>query len=419
MNITVNPSDLSLSLAAPGSKSVMQRALAAASLSAGTSVLRAPARCADCEAAASVAAALGAEVTDNGTEVRVRGFAHAGAPMVDCGESGLAVRMFSPVAALREGETVLNGHRTLTGRPLGPIAGPLKALGAECDTNGGYVPVRVKGALSGGFAEVDGSSSSQFLTGLLTALPAARRDSELRVLGLKSAPYVDLTVATLARFGIRIENRGYETFLIPGGQAFHPADFAVEGDWSGAAFPLVAGATLARDGLSVTGLDPSSAQADRAILEALSAAGAAVEISGTTVTCRPGALKGFEFDATNCPDLFPPLAALASYCATPSTFFGAARLAHKESDRALAIAREFAELGIRVDVDGDKMTVHPGRALSGTADSRGDHRMAMAEALLAAGGTGPVRILGASCVAKSWPSFFEDMAAVGLRISRH
>jgi 3-phosphoshikimate 1-carboxyvinyltransferase len=414
---------------APASKSSMQRATACALLAprgaggaAEASILRSPSRSADCLAALGVAEAMGAEIEDRGDSFSILGIGRpraasgpGGVLSLSCGESGLCLRMFSPIAALFEAQVELAAEGTLRRRPVGMIAGPLRELGASCDTAAGFPPVLVRGPLRGGRARIDGSESSQFLTGLLVALPLTEGDSELDVVELASRGYVDLTMDTMRAFGVEVErDAAYRRFRIEGGQAYRPADFTVEGDWSGAAFLLVAGAIAARERpVKVEGLDARSHQPDRAILDALAAAGAELETGGAAlgpVSVRRRALSAFSFDATDCPDLFPPLACLALACEGESRIKGVGRLRGKESDRSAALSQELGRLGARIAIDGDEMLVRGGELHPGTLDSRGDHRIAMAAAVCAFLAGGAVAIEGAECVAKSWPSFYEDLA---------
>jgi 3-phosphoshikimate 1-carboxyvinyltransferase len=325
------------------------------------------------------------------------------------------MRMFSPIAALYAGETELRAEGSLRSRRVDMVAPPLAALGARCETGpSGLPPVRVGGVLRGGLAKVDGRESSQLLTGLLVALPLAARDSVLEVDRLASRGYVDLTLDTMHAFGVQAErDPDYSLFRIPGSQSYRPADFTVEGDWSGAAFLLVAGALAARgEALAVEGLITSSSQPDRAILEALRLAGAVVDVSAACIRIRRNKLESFEFDASDCPDLFPPLVALAAACEGTTVLRGARRLAGKESDRAAALSEEFGALGAKVEVEGDEMRVRGSGLAGGRVDSRGDHRIAMAAAIASLASSAPVEIDGAECVAKSWPSFYEDLASV-------
>jgi 3-phosphoshikimate 1-carboxyvinyltransferase len=419
---------------APASKSSMQRAVACALLAssrdgdgaAGASAIRSPSRSADCLAALGVAEGLGAEIEDRGDYFSMRGIGargmragEGGMLSLSCGESGLCMRMFSPIAALFEGQVELAAEGSLRRRPVGMIADPLRELGASCDTASGLPPVLVKGPMRGGRAKVDGRESSQLLTGLLVALPLAARDSELEVEGLASRGYVDLTIDTMRAFGVRVErDLAYRRFAIPGRQAYRPADFTVEGDWSGAAFLLVAGAIAAKGRpVEVEGLDARSRQPDRAILGALRDAGADVataraEGSDGSVSVSKRALSAFSFDATDCPDLFPPLACLALACEGESRIKGALRLRGKESDRAAALSEELGRLGARISIEGDEMVLRGGPLHPGTVGSRGDHRIAMAAAVCSLLAGGPVAIEDSECVAKSWPSFYEDLEKV-------
>jgi 3-phosphoshikimate 1-carboxyvinyltransferase len=410
---------------APASKSSMQRAVACALLAEGESTLRSPSRSADCLAALGVAHALGGAIEDRGDAIVIVGLPSSAmretsSRALSCGESGLCIRMFSPIAALFAGEAELSAEGSLRKRPVGMIAPPLMELGAGCWTDAGLPPVRVRGPLRGGRARVDGRTSSQLLTGLLVALPLAESDSELEVEGLASRGYVDLTLDTMRAFGVEAARDGeYRRFRVPGSRRYRATDFLVEGDWSGAAFLLVAGALAARgEGLDVEGLDARSSQPDRAILEALRAAGAVVDSNNGNITVRRDRLAAFDFDATDCPDLFPPLVALAAACRGETRLRGALRLREKESDRASALCEEFGALGASVTVNGDLMTLRGcdlnsgGRLAGSTIDSRGDHRIAMAAAIASLAASAPIDIEGAECVAKSWPTFFEDLAAV-------
>ena len=404
---------------APASKSSMQRAVACAFLASGESVLRSPSRSADCVAALGVARELGASIEDRGDTFSIRGIgftagADAGSVSrfrkLNCGESGLCMRMFSPIAALFAGECELGAEGSLRKRPVGMIAPPLIELGVACETAAGLPPVRVRGPLRGGRAKVDGRGSSQLLTGLLIALPMAELDSVLEVQALASRGYVDLTLATMRAFGVVAErDAAYGCFMVPGRQRYAAADFTVEGDWSGAAFLLVAGAIAARVApLKIPGLDVRSRQPDRAVLDALCSAGAVVETGIDCVSVRRDTLIAFDFDATDCPDLFPPLVALAAACEGVTRIRGALRLKGKESDRAAALSEEFGKLGAIVEVEGDIMTVRgSGKLRGGKVDSRSDHRIAMATAIASLVSKAPVEILGCECVEKSWPTFFD------------
>ncbi len=416
--VIVGPGPLGGTVAAPPSKSLFQRAVAAASLAQGTSFIEAAGPlCADARASLRAARALGARVREEPGGVRITGRARPGSEWVDCGESGLALRMFASLAALEAGPVTLTGSGSLLSRPVHMLPPALEPLGASCETRGGYPPVRVKGPLRGGRIEVDGSLTSQVLTGLLLALPLCREDSEVRALGLRSKGYVEATLRVMEDFGAGVEadlDRGL--FIVPGGQAYSPREYTVEGDWSGASFLLAAGALAGP--VTVTGLDLESPQPDRAILEALGLAGAEVRVSHEAVTAGPGKPRAFSFDTSGCPDLFPPLAVLATACPGESRISGVRRLRHKESDRAAALADLLSRLGGNVRIEGDEMVI-PGKTLQGgTVDTHSDHRIAMAAAVAALAAAGPVRIARASCVSKSYPAFFRDLASLGAHVEK-
>lgn len=411
MKKSVRPSKIEGSIAAPASKSMVQRAFAAALLAQEPTRIRDVTFSSDAKAALRVIRALGAQTDIRGRAVSIRGGLNPSGELLDCGESGLSLRMFSAVAALWHDEITLSGSGSLLTRPVSMIEKPLRQLGASVTTRSGCPPLTVKGPLKGGEAEVDGSISSQFLTGLLIALPTAAGDSCLHVENLKSTPYIDMTLALLKAGGVAVQHSDYKTFSIRGSQTYRIGEYRVEGDWSGASFLLVAGAIGGR--VTVTGLDLSSPQADRAILAALEAAGADVSYSAGSVTIEKKELKGFVFEATDCPDLFPPLVALACNCPGTTTLKGVNRLRFKESDRAAVLEKEFTALGAKIETAGDLMKIEGTKLTGGVVDSHNDHRIAMAAALAALNAQGEITIAGCEAVAKSYPDFFADFTRIG------
>lgn len=429
MQKIINPSIINGSLPAPASKSMMQRAIAAAILANGTSVLRNYTPCNDSDSALRIARDLGCEVLINGTDVTIKSLAglqsdssfvrspfifNTENTLINCGESGLGIRMFTPVAALSDHEMILTGEGSLKKRPVSMLEGPLHQLGARIETNNGFVPIKVTGPLKGGNASVDGSLSSQMLTGLLIALPCASEDSVLIVNNLTSKPYIEMTLQVMRSFGVEALHVNYKTFTIKGNQRYHAADFSVEGDWSGAALLLVGGAL--GGSVTVKNLKVESLQADVAVLQALQAAGAKVTTSENSVTVKKSALNAFDFDATDCPDLFPPLVALASHCAGNSTIKGVSRLKHKESDRATVLKNEFARIGTEILLQGDMMIIKGGTLKGGRMHSNNDHRIAMAGAVAGIAAHQTVEIENAESVAKSYPGFYEDLESIGANI---
>ncbi len=327
-----------------------------------------------------------------------------GDTVLDVGESALAARIFACIATLDGRSMTITGRGTLLMRPMN--MGPLRDFGI--DVSGDLVPLTVRGPLRGGRVDVDGSSGSQLITGLLMALPLAAEDSILRIKNPVSISYIQMTLDVLAHFGIAIERTDHD-FFIRGKQKYLPRDYAVEGDWSGASCMLVAGA-FSRSGVTVNGLSLVSHQADIAILDALKAAGAEVAADKNQVTVRRGAydLRAFEFDATQCPDLFPALVALAAACDGESVLTGASRLHDKESSRAEVLAQEYEKLGIRIDMQGNIMKVMGGIPQGSEVSSHGDHRIAMSLAISRLRATEKIIIDDTACVSKSYSEFWKD-----------
>ncbi len=415
MKATIYPSKLSGAARAPASKSHFIRAVAAAMLAQGTSRIYFPATCGDARAILGIAGEMGATVKSGPDHLEVIGNPKfTGQKYFDCGESGLTARLMIAIGSLFSDEVIITGSGTLPRRQLGDIAKPLQQLGAKCISNGLKLPVTLFGPIKGGTVVVDGSESSQFVSGLLMALPLLNANSELVVKNLKSRPYIDLTLETLSKFGIEIQNCDYKNFIIKGNQSYRPTTIHVEGDWSSGAFLLVAGAISGSIG--VEGLDTSSKQADKAILTALEMAGAKVILQDSMLSVNTTNLKSFNFDATHCPDLFPPLAVLAANCKGVSVIKGVNRLKHKESNRAAALVEELGKLDMKIKIIEDDMIITGGPISGGNISSRQDHRIAMAGAIAALKANGKVTIDQAECVSKSWPGFFMDMESLGAKV---
>lgn len=411
MEKTIYPASVSGAVKAPASKSFAQRAVAAALLADGISVLRNMDLCNDTEAAVGVARCLGAEVAAECDTYTIKGGLDPLGSVLDIGESGLATRLFTPIAALCGTPMTITGHGSILSRLVEMMERPLRGLGAKVETSSGFLPVTVCGPLKGGEVEVDGSMSSQFISGLLFALPVAEKDSVLRVNKLNSIPYIDMTLAVIRDFGVEIVNNAHSEFRIKGGQKYMPTDYNVEGDWSGASCLLVAGAVAGE--VTVRNLNKDSLQADIAILDALRMAGANVAADGNDCTVKRGRLSAFEFDATHCPDLFPALAVLAANCEGVSVIKGTNRLANKESDRTKTVAEVLGRLGIGADISRDDLMIITGGPLSGgEITSHNDHRIAMAGAVAALTASGPVTIAGADAVNKSYPQFWDDLSRI-------
>lgn len=415
MQVVISPSRVEGIIQAAASKSAMQRACAAALVKGGATVIRNPGISNDDKAALHIIQQLGAVVADNGDHILIQ--SNGVKPVSDaihCGESGLSIRMFTPIAALSNQPITITGDGSLQKRPMDFFNEILPQLGVKIISSEGKVPLHVTGPLRPSNITIDGSLSSQYLTGLLFAYAAAGAQNVfITVENLASKPYVDLTMGFLKSFGLKVPaNNHYQSFYFNDAQKKTHADlieYSVEGDWSGAAFLLVAGAI---DGaVTVNGLDVASTQADKEILQALKQAGAILQIESDTITVRQTALQGFHFNATDCPDLFPPLVALACCCKGRSTIEGVNRLAHKESNRALTLQQEFGKMGVTIELKDDLMLIEGGSKLSGaTVHSHHDHRIAMACAVAALVADGDTTIEVAEAVNKSYPQFWEHLA---------
>ena len=434
MRATVYPNTLRGEQVAPASKSSMQRACAAALLHPGTTSILNPGHSNDDLAAIYVIQKLGAIVkTEDRSNEKINavsiivhsdGVKPIGASM-NCGESGLGIRMFTPIAALSEQSITIEGKGSLLKRPMHFFDNIFPKLGIDIQSQSGYLPITIKGPLKPANIEVDGSLSSQFLTGLLMAYAATdQTNAVIEVQDLKSKPYIDLTLSVLNAFGWNVQHQDYKRFEF----LAHPPlakhiDYTVEGDWSGAAFLLVAGAIAGP--ITVKGLQLDSTQADKAVLQALKATGASIDIQDHTIQIGPAKdsagmqipFNAFEFDATDCPDLFPPLVALAAVCKGVTILHGVSRLAHKESDRGLTLQTEFAKLGIQIELNRDRMLVHGGTGIKGAeVFSQHDHRIAMACGIAALCADGPITITDAEAVNKSYTDFFKHLQHLGAKV---
>ncbi len=421
--IIIQPSAVSGTIVAPASKSSMQRACAAALVRKGESIIRNPGISNDDKAALNMIKALGATVNeqeDGSLQIISEGIKPV-ANEVNCGESGLGIRMFTPLIALSEREITINGEGSLVTRPMDFFDEVLPKLDVQITSNGGKLPIKLQGPLQPKNISIDGSLSSQFLTGLLLAYSATDANGvTIYVDDLKSRPYIDLTLKVMEAFQLDLPlNHNYESFEFidaPAALTNTYIDYTVEGDWSGGAFLLVAGALAGN--ITVKGLDIASTQADKAILQALMDCGCKLSIQADQIEIGPASLKAFQFNATDCPDLFPPLVALASYCEGTTVIEGVHRLTHKESNRALTLQDEFGKMGITIELQDNLMIIYGGKGAKGAAvHSRHDHRIAMACAVAALKAEGNMIIEEANAVGKSYPDFYEHMKSLGTTVA--
>lgn len=439
----------------PASKSYAQRAVIASALADGTSTLRGYSPCDDSENSLAVAKALGAKVSgtvepDGSTTLSVEGIgATVGCLQqgtLDVGESGLLTRLMIPVASqLYSAGARIEGHGTLLRRPLQGAAVAMKALGAKlscnrtssadgsalCNPQDLLIPVDVQGPLNAGKAVIDGSKSSQLVSGALMALPLLAKHSSISVQNPTSIPYIYMTMDILRKFGIKVRSEMYggralldedwskctEILLkVKENQQYKPADMDIEGDWSAATVFLATGAVFGK--VALTGLDTTSLQADLTMMDILMEAGASLsqmdEPKGVISASR-APLRAIKADLTNSPDLFPVVAVFCAFCQGQSQLKGVHRLLHKESNRADAILQMLAQAGVRAQVKGDDLLVW-GESLEsrimnshklhgGSYTSHHDHRMVMALRLAGLGADAPIEIDDTACVAKSYPQF--------------
>ena len=395
MNIVITPSPLSGAVRVPASKSAAHRLLIGAALADGPTRVAIGGTNRDIEATAACLRALGADIAAADGALSVSPIADIPAEAVlDCGESGSTLRFLLPVVAALGAKARFIGRGRLPQRPNAPLVSALRAHGAVID--GDLLPMTVSGPLAGGRWSLPGDVSSQYVTGLLFALPLLQGDSEIQLTTpLASAAYVDMTLQALSQFGIAVEATEVG-WRVPGGQRYRsPGGAAVEGDWSAAAFWLAANALGAR--IDVEGLNPDSVQGDRAVTSLL----------GRTA-----------IDATHVPDLVPALAVAAANQPTRTVITGAARLRLKESDRLRSVADMLGALGHGATVTPDGLIIdggipEPCPAPIRTVDGANDHRIVMAAAVAAAHADRPVRVTGAQAVEKSYPDFFRDFEALG------
>lgn len=414
MNLRITPTQLKGSITPPPSKSQAHRLIIAAALAEGESVISNVALSQDIRATLACMEALGAGTGMAGDDTLAvtgvgggrapcaGGTDGGGLPLLDCGESGSTLRFLIPIALALAGGGIFTGRGRLLARPQKPYADLFAEKGLRFVQEEGAITAC--GVLKPGVYELPGDVSSQFITGLLYALPLLEGDSEIRVTtGLESAGYVAMTLDALEQFGVTVDNDGWRTFRIPGNQTYRPRSLAVEADWSQAGF-WYAAAGIGNQ-VAVTGMNEGSVQGDRALVE----------------------YRDFFFSApparrytsvAQVPDLVPPLAVWAALTGGTTVLHSAGRLRMKESDRLATVTEVLRALGARVEEGPDSLTIEGRPSLSGgvSVSAHNDHRIAMMAAVAATRCERPVVIRGAECVAKSYPNFWEDYRFLGGQI---
>lgn len=404
-------------LAAPPSKSMAHRAVLCAALADGESRLTGLAHSQDIDATLAAAAALGAQVEAGEGWARIAGAAPLQAPAapVDCCESGSTLRFLIPLAALTGRPVAFTGRGRLMQRPQSVYQELFASQGLRFEQEGDTLTVA--GPLRPGCFSLAGDVSSQFISGLLFALPLLDGDSRLRLKPpVESRSYIEMTRAAQSRFGVASAWLDEYTLAVPGGQAYRPRDMAIEGDWSQAAFPAALG-VLAGD-VTVTGLEPGTLQGDAVILDILRRCGGRAEAVPGGVRFQKSALHGTKIDLADCPDLGPILMALGLLCEGETVIANAGRLRLKESDRIAAMEQELRKLGGQIESDGGTVTIRRSvlHAPAGPLWGHNDHRVVMSLTVLAAAAGLPVQIDGAEAVAKSWPGFFAAVRQLGVEV---
>lgn len=394
----------------PSSKSDSQRAILSAALSSGITELIGIGVSNDELIMLENIQHLGAVIESAAGDVTtIKGIDVFPASMsLNVGESGLGMRLMTSICAAHSGSFMIEGKGSLMLRPQTFFEDHFPLLGATAASSEGKLPLKIVGPMTGGEIEVDGSMSSQFLSGLLMALPLIENTTVLNVKDLKSIPYVEMTLSTLGFFGIEIDHTDFEQFVIKGGQKYQCYAYEIERDWSSASYWLIAAAL--DHSVIIQGLSLGSLQADVALLDVLNAAGCMISLDEDLLLIDGDNRVPFDFDATHCPDLFPALVTFAAFCDGVSKISGLHRLKNKESDRGVALQVEFGKLGLKIELDGDTMIIHGGSKLtSASVDAHNDHRIAMCLAIAGTLIEGGLTVTGAESVAKSYPGFWEDL----------
>jgi len=410
MKKVIQPGKRFGTIAIPASKSDGQRALLASALAKGESKLINLGESKDELAMLSAIKNLGAKVKqlDESTFV-VKGIqTFPKEAELNMGESGLGIRLITSVCAAHQGVFMIYGKGSLERRPLTFFEETLPLFNAVISSNNGLIPLEIEGPMTGSTVEMDGSQSSQYISGMMMALPLLKDDSRIHVTNLNSLPYLQMTLDTLNKFGIEVSHQNYEDFIIRGNQNYISTTYSIESDWSSASYWLVASALGYN--IKLSGLSMTSLQADKNILEAFEAANCLVEFRENKIRINGKNRKPFKFDATHCPDLFPALVTFAALCDGKSEIKGVNRLAHKESNRGIVLQEEFANIGVVIILDGDIMHIHGKESIEGgKVSSHNDHRIAMCFAIAGLFSDDEIQINGAEAVAKSYPTFWVDL----------
>jgi 3-phosphoshikimate 1-carboxyvinyltransferase len=417
MTQLIHPGKRIGTITVPPSKSDAQRAILAASLvPEGHSVIQNCGESADVKSIIESVRLLGAQVSGDFTSLIIHGISALPAKcQLNVGESGLAFRMLAGVLASADGDFTLKGSGSLENRTHEFVVEALKTCGAKVASTNHRLPLLISGKFKSGVFTIDGSQSSQHITGLLMGYASAKLPVELHISDIKSSPYLEMTQDTLKRFGVEMTFEN-DTFILDGTSTFHATHYSVEGDWSGASYPLVA-AALGHE-IVTKGLSMNSKQADKQLVHFLINSGCQVTATSDGMYVNGANRTPMIADLTDCPDLFPAAVAYAASTLGLSRLKGVHRLRNKESDRARALKIEYAKLGVDISIDGDELVVNGvEKILAGRVDAHGDHRIAMALAVTALNAEKSVELNGAEHVGKSFPDFWDQWNALNLIVN--
>ena len=413
-HVEIIPSSLKGTIKIPPSKSLSHRAVIAGSLCHGKSKIDNLLYSDDITATCEAMKNLGIHMNRIGEALEINGPNHLKVlgREIECLESGSTLRFLIPIALLTGQEVSFHGRGKLVSRPLDAYTKIMNEQNISYDYRGS-LPITLKGRLKPGDFYVTGDVSSQYITGLLFVLPLLDGDSRIIITGpLESKGYVDLTMDILNKFSIKVEHEEYKTFHIKGNQKYMPTDYRVEGDYSQAAFWIVAG-TLG-ESTACLDLDQNSSQGDKAVVDIVKAMGGNITLGNHTIITKKAQTHGVTIDAAQCPDIIPVLTVLAALSEGKTEIINAARLRIKESDRLKAITTELNKLGADVSELSEGLVINGTSKLrGGIVESWDDHRIAMALAIASIKCTGPVVIKNSHAVSKSYPGFFQDFRSVG------
>jgi 3-phosphoshikimate 1-carboxyvinyltransferase len=423
VRLKITPSPITGEVAAPPSKSYTHRAVILASLAAGESLIENPLLADDTRYTIEACRALGADIAIESDGLAVRGTGGRISPQKETifvGNSGSTIRMIAPLAASSPTRIVLDGDERLRQRPMGDLLSALQGLGVHARSlnNNGCPPIEIEGGeFKANQVSLSGAVSSQPVSALLMAAPYTRKGLTIKINGgLRSKPYIDITLDAMSAFGVTAVNRDYKEFLIEGNQEYKARRYRIEGDYSSAAYFLAAGAIGGKP-VSVTNLKKDSVQGDRHLLDILERMGGAVGYDKDSVTVqRSGGLKGITINMGDYPDLVPTLAVVAAFAQGKTELTNIAHLRFKESDRLETTAAELNKMNIKTEVGDDTMVIYGGKPSGAEIDSHNDHRLAMGLSIAALLAEGDCILNGAEAVSKSYPQFFSDLQKLGARV---